>query len=153
MIPRTLAQNCGVNVIRTMTALQAKVYFLNITSLSHAVNLSIVMYHLCSITIYCSDTFSLSPMSGTDVIYLPLQHANGENQNFGIDGNTGEITDMRELGVSTILLFFAIATVSTTLFTDQCLFDPMFSRCGTPRSEATDIQNSNRSCLHAVKNR
>lgn len=25
VIPRTLAQNCGVNVIRTMTALQAKV--------------------------------------------------------------------------------------------------------------------------------
>lgn len=25
-IPRTLAQNCGVNVIRTMTALQGKVY-------------------------------------------------------------------------------------------------------------------------------
>lgn len=24
-IPRTLAQNCGVNVIRTMTALQGKV--------------------------------------------------------------------------------------------------------------------------------
>jgi T-complex protein 1 subunit gamma len=50
VIPRTLAQNCGVNVIRTMTALQAK-------------------------------------------------HANGENQNVGIDGNTGEITDMKELGV------------------------------------------------------
>lgn len=26
-IPRTLAQNCGVNVIRTMTALQGKVKF------------------------------------------------------------------------------------------------------------------------------
>ena len=25
-IPRTLAQNCGVNVIRTMTALQGKVW-------------------------------------------------------------------------------------------------------------------------------
>lgn len=50
VIPRTLAQNCGVNVIRTMTALQAK-------------------------------------------------HANGENPMVGIDGNTGEITDMKELGV------------------------------------------------------
>lgn len=50
VIPRTLAQNCGVNVIRTMTALQAK-------------------------------------------------HANAENPMFGIDGNTGEITDMKELGV------------------------------------------------------
>nr|TKR85035.1 hypothetical protein D5086_0000251740 [Populus alba] len=46
-IPRTLAQNCGVNVIRTMTALQGK-------------------------------------------------HANGENAWIGIDGNTGEITDMKE---------------------------------------------------------
>ncbi|PHT97191.1 T-complex protein 1 subunit gamma [Capsicum chinense] len=46
-IPRTLAQNCGVNVIRTMTALQGK-------------------------------------------------HANGENAWMGIDGNTGEIADMKE---------------------------------------------------------
>ncbi|CAN1312188.1 T-complex protein 1 subunit gamma [Linum perenne] len=49
-IPRTLAQNCGVNVIRTMTALQGKF----------------------------------------------VQHANGENAWTGIDGNTGEITDMKE---------------------------------------------------------
>lgn len=28
-IPRTLAQNCGVNVIRTMTALQGKVMKVN----------------------------------------------------------------------------------------------------------------------------
>ncbi|KAF2299832.1 hypothetical protein GH714_003980 [Hevea brasiliensis] len=46
-IPRTLAQNCGVNVIRTMTALQGK-------------------------------------------------HANVDNAWAGIDGNTGEITDMKE---------------------------------------------------------
>lgn len=46
-IPRTLAQNCGVNVIRTMTALRGK-------------------------------------------------HANGENAWTGIDGNTGEIADMKE---------------------------------------------------------
>ncbi|GER34077.1 T-complex protein 1 subunit gamma [Striga asiatica] len=46
-IPRTLAQNCGVDVIRKMTALQGK-------------------------------------------------HANGENAWIGIDGNTGEITDMKE---------------------------------------------------------
>ncbi|XP_057812693.2 T-complex protein 1 subunit gamma isoform X2 [Cryptomeria japonica] len=49
-IPRTLTQNCGVNVVRTMTALQAK-------------------------------------------------HANGENVWIGIDGNTGEITDMKERGI------------------------------------------------------
>lgn len=29
VIPRTLAQNCGVNVIRTMTALQGKVVILH----------------------------------------------------------------------------------------------------------------------------
>ncbi|CAM6099483.1 unnamed protein product [Calypogeia fissa] len=50
VIPRTLAQNCGVSVIRTMTALQAK-------------------------------------------------HATGENRNIGIDGNTGVVSDMKELGV------------------------------------------------------
>ncbi|KAI3822650.1 hypothetical protein L1987_10245 [Smallanthus sonchifolius] len=49
-IPRTLAQNCGVNVIRTMTALQGK-------------------------------------------------HANGENAWTGIDGNSGEIADMKELKI------------------------------------------------------
>ncbi|KAH9621382.1 hypothetical protein KSS87_007196 [Heliosperma pusillum] len=46
-IPRTLAQNCGVNVIRTMTALRGK-------------------------------------------------HANGENAWVGIDGNSGEIANMKE---------------------------------------------------------
>ncbi|KAF9613082.1 hypothetical protein IFM89_005530 [Coptis chinensis] len=45
-IPRTLAQNCGVNVIRAITSLQRK-------------------------------------------------HANGENPWIGIDGNTGEVTDMK----------------------------------------------------------
>ena len=51
MIPRTLAQNCGANVIRTLTKLRAK-------------------------------------------------HAEGpENCTFGIDGNVGTITDMKELGV------------------------------------------------------
>ena len=51
VIPRTLAQNCGANVIRTLTKLRAK-------------------------------------------------HAEGfENCTFGIDGNTGTITDMKELGV------------------------------------------------------
>lgn len=50
VIPRTLSQNCGVNVIRTMTALRAK-------------------------------------------------HAHGENPTVGIDGNTGAITDMKELGI------------------------------------------------------
>ena len=50
VIPRTLAQNCGANVIRTLTKLRAK-------------------------------------------------HADPGNTSFGINGHTGEITDMRELGV------------------------------------------------------
>jgi T-complex protein 1 subunit gamma len=36
---------------------------------------------------------------------LCLQHANAENPMFGIDGNTGEITDMKELGVSRLTRF------------------------------------------------
>ncbi|KAJ7565216.1 hypothetical protein O6H91_02G053000 [Diphasiastrum complanatum] len=50
VIPRTLAQNCGVNVIRTMTSLQAR-------------------------------------------------HADGKDPNIGIDGNSGVISDMKELGI------------------------------------------------------
>lgn len=51
VIPRTLAQNCGANVIRTITKLRAK-------------------------------------------------HAEGaENVVFGIDGNKGEIADMKALGI------------------------------------------------------
>lgn len=33
-----------------------------------------------------------------------FQHANGENPMIGIDGNTGEITDMKERGVSHVTL-------------------------------------------------
>jgi len=50
VIPRTLTQNCGANVIRTLTKLRAK-------------------------------------------------HAESSDCTFGIDGNTGVITDMKELGV------------------------------------------------------
>jgi len=50
VIPRTLAQNCGANVIRTLTKLRAK-------------------------------------------------HAESPNCRFGIDGNKGEITDMKALGI------------------------------------------------------
>ncbi|KAJ8447755.1 hypothetical protein Cgig2_015118 [Carnegiea gigantea] len=53
-IPRTLAQNCGANVIRTMTALRGK-------------------------------------------------HANDENAWLGLDGNTGEIADMKEKKKSLIV--------------------------------------------------
>ncbi|KAI7839383.1 hypothetical protein COHA_006907 [Chlorella ohadii] len=50
VIPRTLAQNCGANVIRTLTKLRAK-------------------------------------------------HAEAPDCTFGIDGNSGQIVDMKELGV------------------------------------------------------
>ena len=50
IIPRTLAQNCGVNVIRTITKLRAK-------------------------------------------------HADGESSTWGINGETGEIQCMKELGI------------------------------------------------------
>jgi len=50
IIPKTLIQNCGVNVIRTLTSLRAK-------------------------------------------------HAEGNNSCWGINGETGEIADMKELGI------------------------------------------------------
>ncbi len=50
VIPRTLAQNCGINVIRTLTKLRAK-------------------------------------------------HADDPGCPFGINGDTGEVVDMRELGI------------------------------------------------------
>ena len=50
VIPRTLIQNCGANVIRTLTALRAK-------------------------------------------------HAVEGNQTWGVDGNTGELVDMKQLGI------------------------------------------------------
>lgn len=50
VIPRTLAQNCGANVIRTLTKLRA-------------------------------------------------EHAEPGNTSFGIDGNSGKVVDMKELGV------------------------------------------------------
>jgi T-complex protein 1 subunit gamma len=59
IIPRTLAQNCGANTIRTITALRAK----------HAVHGS----------------------AGGDELKTPCT--------FGIDGNTGEIVDMKVRGI------------------------------------------------------
>lgn len=50
VIPRTLIQNCGSNVIRTLTALRAK-------------------------------------------------HAQDGNSTWGVDGNTGELVDMKQLGI------------------------------------------------------
>ena len=50
VIPRTLAQNCGANVIRTLTKLRA-------------------------------------------------EHAEPGNTSFGIDGNSGKVVDMKQLGV------------------------------------------------------
>lgn len=80
-IPRTLAQNCGVNVIRTMTALQGKVW---------------TFFVACFYRIRALPTDSTHPSSVYIVSNSLLQHANGENAWIGIDGNTGEITDMKE---------------------------------------------------------
>ena len=62
VIPRTLAQNCGANVIRTMTKLRAQ----------HAA--------------------ASGASAGSD-------GAARDGHTMGIDGNTGEISDMKELGV------------------------------------------------------
>lgn len=70
-IPRTLAQNCGVNVIRTMTALQGKV-------------ISAPYNYVINILVLFNCLFALH------------QHANGENGWVGIDGNSGAIVDMKE---------------------------------------------------------
>jgi T-complex protein 1 subunit gamma len=59
IIPRTLAQNCGANTIRTITALRAK----------HAVH----------------------GQAGGDELTSPCT--------FGIDGDTGDIVDMKERGI------------------------------------------------------
>lgn len=50
-IPRTLAQNCGVNVIRTMTALQGKVASLRHTSINTVWQPSVISLHY---TTFCS---------------------------------------------------------------------------------------------------
>ena len=50
MIPRTLAENCGTDVVRRLTELRA-------------------------------------------------MHANGQNSTWGINGETGDLVDMHELGV------------------------------------------------------
>lgn len=63
VIPRTLAQNCGVSVIRTVTQLRAK----------HAAALDEAQQN--------GDCTSLAPC------------------NWGINGTTGELVDMEELGV------------------------------------------------------
>lgn len=41
----------------------------------------------------------------TVLLIISLQHANGENAWTGIDGNSGEIADMKELKVLIRLLF------------------------------------------------
>lgn len=78
-IPRTLAQNCGVNVIRTMTALQGKVM---------SARLKFFKFFLIVDT--CINILKLF------VYFAVCQHANGENAWVGIDGNSGAIVDMKE---------------------------------------------------------
>jgi T-complex protein 1 subunit gamma len=60
VIPRTLAQNCGANVIRLLNDLRTK-------------------HHLAAVT--------------------ALEGKETPNYNFGVNGNTGELADMRTLGI------------------------------------------------------
>ena len=52
-------------------------------------------------------------------VVIFLQHANGDNAWIGIDGNTGEITDMREIGVCSwwIMLQVFVFSVKFEMFT------------------------------------
>jgi T-complex protein 1 subunit gamma len=72
IIPKTLAQNCGVNVVRSITALRAK----------HA-------------AAYESTASAGGDKNGTAQPPPPLW----PRCTWGIDGSTGEVVDMEELGV------------------------------------------------------
>lgn len=55
------------------------------------------------------------------LLLIPLQHANGENAWTGIDGNSGEIADMKELKVHSsflipLLTFCWIITIFYFIF-------------------------------------
>lgn len=52
----------------------------------------------------------------TVLLVISLQHANGENAWTGIDGNSGEIADMKELKVHTRLLFHHSPLLDDNLF-------------------------------------
>lgn len=72
VIPRTLAQNCGANPIRTLTALR--------------VSSACVLFGL---VVWIGDFFG----------FLQAKHAAAGNTSWGIDGTNGDLVDMKEYGV------------------------------------------------------
>lgn len=92
VIPRTLAQNCGANVIRTLTKLRAK-------------------------------------------------HADSTDCTFGLNGHTGEIVDMKELGVWEPYAVKVTACAFIPAFTRTCisnvhdLVHPLYAEQQAPRDK------------------
>ena len=86
VIPRTLAQNCGANVIRTLTKLRAK-------------------------------------------------HADSTDCTFGLNGNTGEIVDMKELGVWEP---YAVKVIASALYLDVFVYTWRIPLCTTCLAHDTD---------------
>jgi len=70
VIPRTLAENCGVSVIRTITELRAK--------------------HAAAASLNSSSDNNDDPATATD---------DNNKCYWGVDGNTGKISNMKELGI------------------------------------------------------
>ena len=75
VIPRTLAQNCGANVIRLLSAVRLAQCF-----------------HMSVVVAKCRN-------SRRTLTKLRAKHAETANSTFGIDGLTGQIADMKELGI------------------------------------------------------
>jgi len=82
VIPRTLIQNCGVDVVKVLTSLRAK----------HASGIA------PSSTATTSPTASSTPSTDSSTAPPPTPSA-PLNSTWGINGETGEIVDMNKLGI------------------------------------------------------
>ncbi|KNZ57990.1 T-complex protein 1, gamma subunit [Puccinia sorghi] len=76
VIPRTLIQNCGGNVIRTLTELRVRYIPPTLSRLYTTINRD----------------------GSRDTTPQQARHANGEHE-YGVDGDTGKITDMKTIGL------------------------------------------------------
>ena len=85
VIPRTLVQNCGGNVIRTLTELRVSVVS---TSTSGA-----VLYATRRTQVSLGQWLRSRANTMTQA-----KHAEGHHM-FGVDGDTGKVTDMKEYGL------------------------------------------------------